>query len=156
MYALKNGLEMEKGAVKDKAEEGYRLEYPTFAFSYKMAGVPCMDIVVAEDINRAMKRFDTQWRSFDNSRPTRDNFRTLQDLQRDLSLLFIKDIEIEELTPENVDEYIELAEMTGNPSTIPELQSRCKNPRFKYILGTEGKTGRLIIEPFTEADEYYI
>lgn len=59
MYALTHDLEMEKSSREDKAEEGYRLEYPTFAFSYKMAGVPCMDIVVAEDIGRAMKRFDT-------------------------------------------------------------------------------------------------
>lgn len=151
MYALKNNLQMEKGAKEDKAEEGYRLEYPTFAFSYKMAGIPCMDIVVAEDLERAMKRFDTQWRMFDNSRSTRDRFRTLQDLQRDLSLLLIKDIEVEELTPDNVDEYVELAKITGNPSTIPELQHRCRNPKFRYILGNEGKTGRLVIEPFSES-----
>lgn len=49
---------MEKGPKTDKTEEGYTLEYPAFSFSYTMAGVPCMDIVVAEDLQRAMKQFD--------------------------------------------------------------------------------------------------
>ena len=86
-----------------------------------MAGVPCMDIVVAEDMQRAMKLFDYQWRMFDNTRPTRDKFNSIQDLQRDLALLRIKDIEIEELDADDIEEYEELAKATGNPSTIPEL-----------------------------------
>ena len=49
---------MEKKSPSDKAQQVERLEYPTFAFSYTMAGIPCMDIVVAEDIKRAMKLFD--------------------------------------------------------------------------------------------------
>ena len=60
-----------------------------------MAGVLCMDIVVAEDINKAMKLFDFQWRVFDNTRPIKQTFNSINDLQRDLSLLRIKDIEIE-------------------------------------------------------------
>ena len=110
-----------------------------------------MDIVVAEDMQRAMKLFDYQWRIFDNTRPTRDKFSSIQDLQRDLALLRIKDIEIEELDADDIEEYEELAKATGNPSTIPELQSRCRNPRFKYVLGRENaKGGRLVVQPFTE------
>ena len=153
MYAMTFGYEMEKGPKTDKTEEGYTLEYPTFSFSYTMAGVPCMDIVVAEDLQRAMKQFDFQWRVFDNSRPTRDKFNTIQDLQRDLSLLFIKNIEIEQLTPDNVEEYEELANETGNPSTIPQLMSRCRNPKFKYFLGRENAKGKRLVVPSFNEDE---
>ena len=118
-----------------------------------MAGVPCMDIIVAEDLPRAMKQFDFQWRVFDNSRPTRDKFNTIQDLQRDLSLLRIKDIEIEQLTPDNVEEYEELANETGNPSTIPQLMSRCRNPKFKYFLGRENAKGKRLVVPSFNEDE---
>ena len=89
---------------------------------------------------------------FDNSRPIKDKFNTVEDLQRDLSLLRIKDIEIEELNAGNVEEYEKLADATGNPSTIPELQKRCRNPNFKYILGRENAKGkRLVVKPFTES-----
>jgi len=56
---------------------------------------------------------------FDNTRPVKQAFNTVDDLKRDLSLLRIKDIEIEELDSSNVDEYSEIAKVTGNPSTIP-------------------------------------
>ena len=148
MYAMSQHYTMEKKSPSDKAEQVERLEYPTFAFSYTMAEIPCMDIVVAEDIKRAMKLFDFQWRVYDNTRPIKQVFNTIDDLKRDLSLLRIKDIEIEELDENNIDEYVELAKETGNPSTIPQLKSRCKNPRFRYILGRNEKTGRspIIIE----------
>ena len=58
MYAIANGLTLLKGKANDKADVGERLEYPTFSFSYTMAGIPCMDIVVAEDLSKAMKLFD--------------------------------------------------------------------------------------------------
>ena len=82
---------------------------------------------------------------FDNTRPVKQVFNTIEDLKRDLSLLRIKDIEIEELNSGNADEYVELAQATGNPSTIPSLKARCKNPRFRYILGRDGKTGRSLV-----------
>ena len=107
-----------------------------------MAGIDCMDIVVAETLEAAMKLFDLQWRIYDKSRPIRDRFNSIEELSRDLSPLRIKDIEIEELDGTNVDDYVELAEMTGNPSTIPQLKSRCRNPKFQYILGRDKKTGR--------------
>ena len=46
---------------------------------------------------------------FDNTRPVKQMFNNIGDLQRDLALLRIKDIEIEELDANNVDEYVELA-----------------------------------------------
>lgn len=58
MYAMSKRYTMQKASPSDKAAQVERLEYPTFAFSYTMAGIPCMDIVVAEDIKRAMKLFD--------------------------------------------------------------------------------------------------
>ena len=90
---------------------------------------------------------------FDNSRPIKDKFNTVEDLQRDLSLLRIKDIEIEELNAENVEEYEELADATGNPSTIPQLMSRCRNPKFKYFLGRENAKGKRLVVPSFNEDE---
>ena len=141
-YAMKNGVEFLPSGKSDRVDKVDHLYYPTFAFSYKMAGIDCMDIVVAETLEAAMKLFDLQWKIYDNSRPTKDRFNSIEDLNRDLSVLRIKDIDIEELDGTNVDDYVELAEITGNPSTIPHLKARCRNPRFKYILGRDKKTGR--------------
>ena len=36
----------------------------------------------------------------------------------------------------------ELANELGNPTKKPELMKYCRNPRFRYILGIDMKTGR--------------
>ena len=121
-FALAYDIGLEKGTRGDSETEPVaHITYPTFAFSYTMRGVPCMDIVVAETLQDAMKRFDLQWHVFDNSRPIKSKFSTLQDLVNSMRLLFIKDIEVEELNDDNLEEYLELADATGNPSTIPQL-----------------------------------
>ena len=142
MYAMSQRYTLAARQRKEDVNQETRIEYPTFAFSYNMMGVPCMDIVVAEDINRAMKLFDYQWHVFDNTRPIKQVFNNLDELRRSLALLRIKDIEIDVLDNDNVDDYMQMAKDLGNPSTIPQLKSKCRNPKFRYILGRDEHTGR--------------
>lgn len=118
------------------------LNYPVFAFDYKMAGVDCMDIVCAETIQSAMKYFAAQWKIFDNNRVFKQAYRTVKDLERDMFGMRINNINIIELNSGNLDTYCELADQIGNPSTNPQLRTRCRNPKFRYILGIDKNTGR--------------
>jgi hypothetical protein len=57
-YALVNEIELMKKSPSDRAPEMERLEYPVFFFEYRMRNIPCADIVCAETIELAMKRFN--------------------------------------------------------------------------------------------------
>lgn len=142
MYADEMDIELQKGIGNDKVDEVLHIMYPTWLFTYKMRGVECADIVVAENLQSAMKLFDLQWRVFDNTRPIKQRFNNAQELSRDLSLLRITDIDIEEVNDYNARDMVETAEDIGNPSEKPELMRFCRNPKFKYILGIDMKTGR--------------
>lgn len=142
MYAFEMDIELQKGSGNDKVDEVLHIKYPTWLFTYKMRDVECADIVVAEDMQSAMKLFDLQWHVFDNTRPIKQRFSNVQELSRDLSLLRITDIDIEEVNDYNASDMIETAEDIGNPSEKPELMRFCRNPKFKYILGIDMKTGR--------------
>lgn len=109
-YAMKQGLELEKGEGHDKVNPEEHLTYPTFMFTYKMAGIPCADIVVAETLESAMKMFDFQWRIFDRSRPIYSKFDNEEQLDRSLRPLRITDIHIEPLYKGNVEEQSAIAE----------------------------------------------
>ena len=119
------------------------IRYPIFIFEYTMAGIDCMDIVIAETKESAMKLFASQWKSFDGSKVIRASFSNEVDLEKELMMLRIKDINIFEIRKEQLDEYIDIANEIGNPLTNPKLKDRQRNKNCQYILGPKMKDGRV-------------
>ena len=143
MYALAQGIELQKSSKGDgKVDQEYHINYPTWVFTCTVRGIPYADIVVAEDEASAMKLFDFQWHVFDGSRPIRTKFNSLEELKRDLSLMMVKDIKMIPIDDGNAEEMFDLVDQTGNMSNKPELMKWCKNPKYRYILGRDMKTGR--------------
>lgn len=142
MYAFVMDLELQKSKRGEHTEEVQHINYPTWVFTYKMRGEDCADIVVAENDKAAMKLFDFQWHIFDGTRPFKSVFNNIEELRRDLRPLRITDIEMLDVDDLNAEEMFELAEDLGNPSEKANLMKFCRNPRFKYILGRDVKTGR--------------
>lgn len=103
------------------------ISYPIFIFEYTMIGIDCMDIVIAETKESAMKLFATQWKSFDGSKVIRGSFSNELDLEKELMVLRIKDINIFEISKEQLNEYIDIANEIGNPLTNPKLKDRQRN-----------------------------
>lgn len=66
-YAFENDMRFGPKQPKEK-DDVSRINYPIFIFDYEMAGVDCMDIIIAETKESAMKLFATQWKMFDNSK----------------------------------------------------------------------------------------
>lgn len=141
--ALSRGYSSELKVKSNSTSKVDHINYPIFVFEYEMAGVDCMDIVIAETKESAMKLFATQWKSFDNSKVIRSSFSSEADLEKELMTMRIKNINIFEISKEDLPENIDVAKEIGNPMTNPELKSRCRNPRCQYILGPDMKTGRV-------------